>query len=187
MMAETKRKLKYVALLRGIMPSNPNQRNENLRKVFEDLGFTSVQTVLASGNVIFESNSREIQKMETMIEKAFPEKLTFNSSTIIQSREELQTLIEADPFKGYQRTQTIRLNVTFLKRETTYLPEFPYQVENTSYTLLGMINRAVFSVIDISADKTPDMMSWLEKQYGKEITTRTWKTVQRILDKMDST
>jgi hypothetical protein len=28
-------------------------------------------------------------------------------------------------------------------------------------------------------------MRWLEKEFGKEITTRTWKTVGRILKRMD--
>ena len=32
--------------------------------------------------------------------------------------------------------------------------------------------------------RTPDLMLWLEKQFGKKITTRTWKTVGKILAKM---
>lgn len=39
----------YVALLRGIVPLNPNMRNEKLRGVFEKLGFTNVRTVISSG------------------------------------------------------------------------------------------------------------------------------------------
>jgi hypothetical protein len=40
-------------------------------------------------------------------------------------------------------------------------------------------------VIDLTSAKTPDLMRWLEKEFGKEITTRTYKTVQRILKKLD--
>jgi hypothetical protein len=39
-------------------------------------------------------------------------------------------------------------------------------------------------VIDLTSAKTPDLMIWLEKKFGKEITTRTWKTVERILNAM---
>jgi len=28
-------------------------------------------------------------------------------------------------------------------------------------------------------------MSTLEKKYGKDITTRTWKTIRRIIEKME--
>src|SRR5687768_10214571 len=62
--------------------------------------------------------------------------------------------------------------------------KFPYKVDNRDYTLLGMYNSAIYSVIDLTGAKTPDLMLWLEKHFGKEITTRTWKTVERIRNVM---
>lgn len=50
----------YVALLRGILPLNPNMHNQKLRGVFEKLGFSNVHTVISSGNVIFETNSKNV-------------------------------------------------------------------------------------------------------------------------------
>ena len=76
------------------------------------------------------------------------------------------------------------MNVTFLKQKTTVDLKFPYQVENRAYRLLGMYQGALCSVIDLTSSKTPELMTWLEKQFGKEITTRTWKTVERILKMM---
>ena len=61
--------------MRGISPTNPNMRNDKLRRVFENLGFENVKTVISSGNVIFESPSRSIRKLEEGIEKALPEEL----------------------------------------------------------------------------------------------------------------
>jgi hypothetical protein len=29
-------------------------------------------------------------------------------------------------------------------------------------------------------------MAWLEKQFGKDITTRTWKTVGRIVKRLET-
>jgi hypothetical protein len=48
-----------------------------------------------------------------------------------------------------------------------------------------MYGGANCSVIDLTGSKTPDLMVWLEKQFGKQITMRTWKTVGRILGKLD--
>jgi uncharacterized protein (DUF1697 family) len=56
---------------------------------------------------------------------------------------------------------------------------------NRDYTLLGMVDGAICSVIDLTSSQTPDLMLWLEKKFGKEITTRTWKTVERILKVME--
>ena len=175
---------KYVALLRGIGPGNPNMRNDKLRGFFEDLGFTKVKTVISSGNVLFESPSRNVNELERTIEEALPTKLGFHSTTIIRSRQQLQRLFAQNPFKGMEHSQKSSLNVTFLKRKTKTNIQFPYKVENRAYTILGMYAKAICSVLDLTSPKTPDLFTWLEKRFGKEITTRTWKTVERILKVM---
>ena len=152
----------YAAFLRGIMPMNPNMRNEKLRGVFERLGFTDVQTVISSGNVVFKSGSKSIATLEAKIEKALTAELGFKSAVFIRSKEELEKLIRTDPFKGKEHGRKTYLIVTFLKKEP----------------------REIFSVLDLSAAKTPDFMAKVEKEYGKTITTRTWKTVGRIVKKL---
>ena len=176
---------RYVALLRGIAPMNPNMRNDKLRGVFESLGFENIKTVISSGNVIFDSPSRRVKKLEESIETALPEQLGFTSTTIIRSQGQLQKLVDEDPFKGMEHSQTSSLNVTFLKKKKQSSIKFPYQVNDRDYTLLGMYGGAICSVIDLTSAKTPDLMVWLEKQFGKEITTRSWKTVERILKAME--
>jgi uncharacterized protein (DUF1697 family) len=175
---------KYVALLRGIAPTNPNMRNDKLRGVFEKLGFENVKTVISSGNVIFESPSRSAAKLEASIEKALPEQLGFTSTTILRSQGQIKRLVDQNPFKGMEHSQKSSLNVTFLRKKRKIDLKFPYKVENRDYTLLGMADGAICSVIDLTSAKTPDLMVWLEKQFGKDITTRTWKTVERILKAM---
>ncbi len=175
---------KYVALLRGIAPLNPNMRNDKLRGVFEKLGFENVKTVISSGNVIFESSSRSARKLEETIETALPEQLGFTSTTIIRSQGQIQKLVDKNPFQGMEHSQKSSLNVTFLKQKRKTDLKFPHKIEDRDYELLGMYDGAICSVIDLTSAKTPDLMLRLEKQFGKEITTRTWKTVERILNVM---
>ena len=154
--------MKYVAFLRGILPGNPNMRNEKLRVVFEDLGFKNVQTVISSGNVLFEDGKENIQKLQEKIEKALDKKLGLSkTTTIIRSFDQLQKLIKSDPFKGKEHGSSSYLNVTFLKK-----------------------GGEVFNAVDLSDATTPQLMSKLEKSHGKEITTRTWKTVNRVFTKL---
>ncbi|MBA3630748.1 MAG: hypothetical protein H0W55_13940 [Actinobacteria bacterium] len=47
-----------------------------------------------------------------------------------------------------------------------------------------MYDRDIYSVIDLTSTRTPDLMPWLEREFGKEITTRTYKTVGRILKRL---
>jgi uncharacterized protein (DUF1697 family) len=159
-------------------------RNDKLRGVFENLGFENVKTVISSGNVIFESPSRSAKKLEETIESALPEQLGFTSTTIIRSQGQLKNLVDKNPFQGMGHSQKSSLNVTFLKKKKRPDIKFPYKIEDRDYELLGMYDGAICSVIDLTSAKTPDLMVWLEKKFGKEITTRTWKTVERILKAM---
>jgi uncharacterized protein (DUF1697 family) len=176
---------KYVALLRGIGPTNPNMRPQKLRSVLEELGFSNVQTVISSGNVVFETESKDISGLETIIENAWPKKLGFNSHTIIRSQAELLDLVSREPFKATEHGPKNYLLVTFFKNPPKTDLEFPYRPEGKSFELLSFYDRAICSVVDLTGAKTPDLMSWLERQFGKEITSRTWLTVQRILKKME--
>lgn len=152
----------YVALLRGIMPGNPNMRSAKLKGFFEALGFEDVATVIGSGNVVFGSPSKHAAALEAKIEKALPEKLRFKSTAIVRSREELERLVKKNPFKGVKDEKPNYLVVTFFKDR----------------------RQELCTVIDLADSSTPDFMRALEKQHGKEMTTRTWKTVGRILEKM---
>lgn len=156
---------------------NPNMRNEKLRGVFEGLGFTNVKTVISSGNVLFESPIKNITKLETIIEEALPNKLGFTSTTIIRSIDELKKLVATHPFSEYEHGPKTSLNVTFLKQA----PDNNEPLEGRGFTIIGVSDREICSVIDITAAKTPNFMAKAEKMFGKQITTRTWKTVERII------
>lgn len=179
---------KYVAMLRGIGPRNPNMTGEKFKGLFKELGFTGVRVVLASGNVIFESPSTNTDSLAELIEKALPQKLGFKRSAIVRSQVELQHLIDLDPFKGIeqQHNKQTYLLVTFFRQSPKLSFTLPHTPENKPYTILGKIDNAVYGSIDLSSAKTPDYMAWLEKQFGKDITSRTPGTIRLILSKMSA-
>lgn len=170
---------KYIAFLRGINSGkNPTVKMEVLRKTFEDLGFENVRTILASGNVLFESSIDE-NTLEQKIEKMLPEKIGFKSDVIVLTIDELHKLVLLNPFKTIKITPHTRPYVTFIKEEPKTNLKFPAKVR--SYTILGIFNGVVCSVVDLSDAKTSDLMKVLDKEFGKGITTRSWNTVERIL------
>lgn len=174
----------YVALLRGIGPGNPNMRNEKLREVFEDLGFLNVRTVISSGNVLFETRAKDIEELETKIEKALQAQLGFFSTTIIRTQEQLEKLIEANPFGDLEHSGKSYLMATFFKNSTSVDFKFPYQPAGKPYKFMAADDYTLFSVTNNSVITTSDLMTWLEKQFGKQITSRTWLTVNRLYKKL---
>ena len=171
--------MKYVALLRGIGPSNPNMHGAKLKAAAESAGFKNVQTLLSSGNVIFESSSKDQAKIEAALEKTWPAKLGFNSPTIVRSQEQLQSLVDQNPYKNTEHSRGNYLLVTFFKTPPQPVPKSNYY-DNLSVN-------ALCSSLDNSGDLgTPDFMAKLDKQFGKDqITSRTWLTIQRILAKFE--
>jgi Protein of unknown function (DUF1697) len=170
--------MRYVALLRGIGPSNPNMHSTKLKSAAESAGFSNVQTLLSSGNVIFESDVTDLGKIEDKLEKTWPAKLGFNSRTIVRSQPQLQALVSQDPYKGSQHSRSSYLLVTFFKVPPKPKPSKDY------YDALG-VNALCSNLDNSGALGTPDFMAKLDKQFGKDqITSRTWLTIQRILTKM---
>src|SRR5699024_7590514 len=100
---------------------------------------------------------------------------------------ELRPLLASDPFPGLVHGRGSYLTVTFLK-EGTPEPQLP-ELSDPRMRIVGHDRdaRAVLTVIDNSEPgSTPDFMSWLERTHGKDITTRTWLTVQRIVAKLEA-
>jgi hypothetical protein len=79
------------------------------------------------------------------------------------------------------------LTATFLKDAATALDVLPQHPDSrTRIVGYDRAARVVLALTDNSDPaRTPDFMSWLEKSYGRDITTRTWLTVQRIVRKLE--
>lgn len=174
---------RYVALLRGIMPMNPDHRMEKLRAVFEELGFDHVQSVIASGNIIFDTERTDVRQLEADIEAALCAKNGDETATIVRTKTEIQKLIAADPFKTVDSPKQHRPNVTFFQQAPDHvrLPKNDHGL--TSY---GVVDHAFCYTVDMASTGTPEAMVTLEREFGKTITTRTWGTVEKIWKKMQA-
>ena len=175
----------YVALLRGIAPSNPNMHQAKLKGVLEGLGFAQVRPVISSGNVVFESAERRASALEARMEAAWPVQLGFTSTTLVRSRRDLERIVALDPFAGLEHTKETYLLVTFFKRRAKLPFSPPFQAEGRPWRIVAAADRVVFTVIDTTTGETPDLMGWMDRAFGKEVSSRTWKTVHRILTVME--
>lgn len=173
----------YVALLRGIGPMNPNMRPAKLKEAFEAMGLKNVRTVISSGNVVFTSPIKDTVVLERKIETALPKLLGFTSTTIVRSENEIRKLLKKDPAKGIPHGPKSYILVTFLKEHSPRLRTLPRTGPGTK--VLGIYKKEVCVVYDTTDTRTPDLMLRFEKEFGKAITSRTWKTVERIAKKMD--
>src|SRR5687768_820258 len=91
---------RYIALLRGINVGGGHVvKMQELRKLLESPGLKSVETVIASGNVVFESSDPGGQKLEKRIETVLKDGLGFEVATFLRTVTELKAVVENHPFK----------------------------------------------------------------------------------------
>ena len=175
----------YAAFLRGINVGGHRAMSmKPLARAFESLGFKEVRTLLASGNVLFSAPpaSRRVslvRKIEEKLEETFGSEI----SVILRSVEELQTLVDLDPFQRIRVTPRTRLFVTFLPEKPRTRLKIPYLSPDKSFRILRLTDGEVCSVLTLGPQWSRNLrqMDILEKEFGKKITTRSWSTVLRLL------
>lgn len=167
--------MKYVALIRGIAPSNPNMSNTNLRRVIESLGYKNVQSVISSGNVIFSSDESDEGAIAKKITAALQRELSIPGYTIVRSQAELERLIAKKPFGATPHPSRTYQTVTFLGE--------PHDTDVTDSDVVKLVYKNA-RLRCYAAESGMTLMPKLDKIYGKTNTTRTLKTVERIVKKM---
>lgn len=173
---------KYVVFLRGINVGGHHKVSMmDLNIMFESLGFSNIKTLLNSGNIVFQSELNSPTKIETFLEIHLAEKFGFSIPVIVRTAEEISSMHGLNPFKNTEVNSNIRLYISLLKNEIGSSLSIPWQSEDSSFIILKEYNKNVFSVLDLSKNKTPKAMDFLEKNYGKNITTRNWNTIEKTV------
>ena len=175
-------KQRYIVLLRGInVGGNKKIKMADLRTMLTDLGYDNPKTVLASGNAAFDSDDKAAD-IQSAIEGAIESTFGFSVSVIVIPRQQIEDLVDANPFDGIDITKDTRLYVTFLPAPPENVTiDIPYHSDDGSFTILQVSDDEVCSVLDLSTGtKSTDAMKILESEFGKNITTRNWNTVLKI-------
>src|SRR4030095_12113038 len=91
---------RYVAFLRAINVGGHIVKMDQLRKLFTQLGFTDVETFIASGNVLFSSSSKSGPALEKKIEKHLKAALGYEGATLSGTPAEVCEAAAHEPFSA---------------------------------------------------------------------------------------
>ncbi len=127
---------RFVAFLRAINVGGHTVKMEDLRALFEALGFSKVETFIASGNVIFDSKARDMAALERRIEAHLQESLGYEVKTFVRSDAEIAAIARYQPFKEALMKSAVALNVAFLaeplstQAQQTLLSRFRTEIDD---------------------------------------------------------
>jgi uncharacterized protein (DUF1697 family) len=166
---------RYVAFLRGVMPTNAKM--PDLKRAFEAARFTDVKTVLSSGNVVFTASTAAATTLERQAEAAMAKLLGRTFMTIVRPVEALRAILARDPYAAFRLKPGSKRIVTFLREMPKARLALP--IEQDGARILSIQGHEVFSAY-VPGPRGPVFMVLIEKTFGKGVTTRTWDTVGKV-------
>ncbi|MBJ6117385.1 DUF1697 domain-containing protein [Pontibacter sp. BT310] len=184
-MSQKPNKNRYVALLRGINVGGKHKvPMAELKTVMAKLGFGQVETLLNSGNVIFDATPVPEKELETIIADSLEKAFGFPIPVLIRDAGVIADLLQNNPFREVEVTKDTRLYISFLKEEPATNVANAWATADGAFRVLGIRDRTICSVLDLALTQTTKGMDELELLYGKNMTTRNWNTIERIATKM---
>jgi uncharacterized protein (DUF1697 family) len=170
----------YAAFLRGISPMNAKM--PELKKSFEAAGFGDVATVLTSGNVVFSAKAASESALEKKAEKAMKATLGHSFLTIVRPIDALRAMLEREPHSSFRLAAGSKRIVTFLRQPSSTEVSLP--ITQDTARILRIDGATVFSAY-VPSPRGPVFMTLIEKTFGKDLTTRTWDTVAKVVRKVE--
>jgi uncharacterized protein (DUF1697 family) len=167
---------RYAAFLRGVSPMNAKM--PDLARAFEAAGFRDVRTVLSSGNVVFTAAPGATPALERKAEAAMEQHLATPFPAIVRPVAALRALLASDPYDGLRVPAQAMRVVTFLRGRPRAVPDLPIELDGAR--ILRMRGGEVFSAY-VPGPRGPVFMTLIERTFGKDVTTRTWDTVRKVV------
>ncbi|MFQ5352750.1 MAG: DUF1697 domain-containing protein, partial [Candidatus Binatia bacterium] len=161
---------------------------DELRSVLEEAAFDDVRTLLASGNIMFKSSADNPSELVSKIEERLELTFGFEITVIVRSSGQIRSLVESAPFAEFEERNDVKPYVSFMADKPTSHLRLPYEPPSGGFRLLRICESDVLSVVFPSQQgRSGDAMKLLEKEFGPKITTRNWKTVLKIYDRLGDT
>jgi uncharacterized protein (DUF1697 family) len=175
---------KFVAFLRAINVGNHTVKMDQLRRLFEDLGFANVETFIASGNVIFDAKTKDARSLEAKIEKHLKKALGYEVSTMVRSTEELAAIAEYQAFKKNElNAEGNTLFIGFLSGEPS--TEAAKKLMSLASEIDGfhLNQRELYWLYRRKNGESKFYGPILEKSVGVKATLRNANTIKRLATK----
>ena len=154
-----------------------------LRSKLADMGYTSVVTILHSGNIIVSSDSIRRDEVADSVRRLLCEEFDANVPCIARSADQVREIVELNPFREIA-TDTSRHLVNFLSRkpDSDLAAELMEEDHGREVVSIHGTEAHVWTPEGVKAMTLS--FSYLEKRLGVVATARNWNTLVKICAKL---
>jgi uncharacterized protein (DUF1697 family) len=174
---------RFIAFLRAINVGGHTVKMDYLRQLFEALGFSNVETFIASGNVVFETTSKNAKVLEKKIETHLHEALGYEVATFIRTEAELAAIASYAPFPAPALKAATALNIAFLKEPLDGQAQPKLMALKTAIDDFYVQNREIYWLCRKKQSESKFSNAVLERTLGLQATLRGVNTVVKMAEK----
>jgi uncharacterized protein (DUF1697 family) len=174
---------RYIAFLRAINVGGHTVKMDVLRQHFATLGFSNVETFIASGNAVFETTAKDTRTLEQKIEKQLRAALGYEVATFIRTGAELKTIANYQPFSPSALKTAQALNVAFLAEAPDTASQQKLLALKSDIDDFHVQGREIYWLCRKKQSESTFSNAVLEKTLGRPSTIRGVSTIQKMAAK----
>ena len=175
---------RYIAFLRAInVGGHHTVKMDFLRRLFESLGFSNVDTFIASGNVVFEARSKNAGALAREIEERLRKALGYEVTTFIRTGAELAAIADYKPFGQSDLDGAAALNIAFLAGELDDQSSRKLMALRTDIDDFHVHGREIYWLCRKKQSGSKISNTVLERAVGQKATLRGANTVKKMAAK----
>jgi uncharacterized protein (DUF1697 family) len=173
---------RYVALLGSINVGGNRLKMAELREALEREDFTDVETVVASGNVLFSHDERPSEGLAEKIAYIVKDRFGIDTFAAVRSRDELAAAIMDNPFA--KDGEPNRVHTVFTQEPLDQATFADFMTGYGGPERLAPGTREFF--VDFCEGVGDSRLGQAMKKLKLRSTARNIRSLQRMLDKMDT-
>lgn len=171
-----------ISMLRGVNLGSHNRiKMDALCAVYKSLKLEDPRSYVQSGNVLFRTNEKNVDRLSKKIQDAIEKKFKFRPDVVVRTAAELKKVIAATPFADRPDLEPGKILVTFLVAEPpsgaednlTKFKDYPEE--------LHLKGREMYIYFPSGAGRSKLPWSSVEKLLKVTGTARNWNSVTKML------
>jgi uncharacterized protein (DUF1697 family) len=171
----------YIALLRAVnVGGSKPVRMSALRGLLAQRGYLNVQTLLQSGNVVFESGSDSSRGLEGDLQAEISKGLDVKTEVFVRDASDWGRVLRENPFAKEAERDPSHLVVTFLKDPPTGDAWGLLQASIRGSERVHGAGRHGYIVYPKGIGRSQLTAARIESRLGTPSTSRNWNTVRKL-------
>lgn len=172
-----------IAFLRALNVGGHTVKMTHLKSIFESLGFSDVETFIASGNVIFKTKGPASSAMAKKIEARLKDELGYEVETFIRTDAEVVALSQLVAFSPEEVAGAHMVYCGFLRAPLTAHAAVALETFNTANEVFRHTGKEIHFLSRISMADSKFSNAKFERQLGVPTTFRNVNTIARLAKK----